>query len=892
MSSEQREEIESYLQMAAEDFAARGMTPAEARRAAHIKLGNTTLIEEEIYMMDMPKLIDTCVRHARHTMRTLQRNPTFVGAATLTLALAIGANTAVFTVVNSVLLRPLPYPNPDELVDIHQVAPGAPGLASLTGGLNLSASLYYTYAEQNRTFQKLGIWIPGTAAVTGVAEPEQVRIVAVSDGTLDALNVPPVLGRSLSAADQALSSPETVMLGYGYWQRRFGGDKSVIGRTLRVHSRPRVIVGVTPAGFRIADTAADMILPLRLDRKSLMLAGFSFPAIGRLKPGVSIAQANADLARLVPVWMNSWPGGFGAKTGDPIAIKVYTAWRITPAIRPLRDSIVGDAGAILWVVMGTLGIVLLIAAANVANLQLVRAAARQQELGVRAALGAGWGRNARELVVESMLLAGAGAALGTGLAYGGLRLLVRIGPASLPRLSEISLDVRALGFTVGLALLSGLLLGLIPALKYAAPGIPAALRGEGRASTGSREHNRTRNILAVAQVALALILLIGSSLMIRTFYALRRVDPGFTGAAQLQTFRVTIPAALVASPEMVTRTENAIVEKLRSIPGVTSAAFASALPMDGSPANWDGIFKEGKDYVPGQPMVMRNFVNVSPGFFHAAGTRLLAGRDFTWTDLYGARPYVVLSENLAHEWWGSASGAVGKQIHSGPGAPWQEVIGVVGDVRSSGVHESAPATVYWPSMEALPYMPTKVVQAIRTAAFVVRSDQSGTAGLLDEVQRAVWSVNASLPLAETSTMATIYDRSMARTSFTLVMLAIAGGMALVLGIVGIYGVIAYAVSQRSREIGIRAALGARPGELKEMFVRNALTLAGVGVVIGLSAAAGLTRLMKSLLFGISPLDPVTYAAVPVVLIAAAALASYLPARRAAIVDPVNTLRAE
>ncbi len=889
---ELREEIESYVQNGTDENIARGMTPDEAAAAARRKFGNCTFIREEVYSMNSIGILETLNRNVRHTLRTLRRNPTFVGAALLTLALAIGANTAVFTVVNSVLLRPLPYPNADELVDIHQVAPGAFGVTSLTGGLNLSASLYFTYAEQNRTFQKLGIWIPGTAAVTGVAEPEQVRVVAVSDGTLDALNVRPALGRSLSTADQALSSPETLMLGYGYWQKRFGGDKSVIGRTLRVDSRPRVIVGVMPRGFRIADTPADLILPFRFDRRQLMLAGFSFPGIGRLKPGVSIAQANADLARLIPVWMNSWPSIIGARSGDPLATKVYAAWRITPALRPLRDSIVGNVGAILWVVMGTLGIVLLIAAANVANLLLVRAAARQQELGVRAALGAGWGRNARELLVESMLLACGGAALGTGLAYTGLRLLVRIGPANLPRLSEISLDMRALAFTVGVALLSGLLLGIIPALKYAAPGITAALRSEGRGSTGNREHNRTRNILVVAQVALALILLIGSSLMIRTFYALRRVDPGFSGAAQLQTFRVAIPEALVATPEMVTRTENAIVDKLRTIPGVTSAAFASALPMDGGPPDWDAVFKEGQDYVPGEAMTMRLYVNVSPGFLHTSGTRLIAGRDFTWNDLYGTRPYVMISENLAREWWGSAAAAVGKRIRANPNATWREVIGVVEDVHSNGAHEPAPTTVYWPSMMALPWTPNKVVDATRNAAFVVRSGQAGSAGLLDEVQRDVWSVNAALPLAETSTMKTIYDRSMARTSFTLAMLAIAGAMALVLGIVGIYGVIAYAVSQRSREIGIRAALGARPGELKEMFLRHALTLAAVGVAIGLAAAAGLTQLMKSLLFGISPVDPVTYAAMPLVLIAAAALASYLPARRAAMVDPVDTLRAE
>jgi predicted permease len=444
------------------------------------------------------------------------------------------------------------------------------------------------------------------------------------------------------------------------------------------------------------------------------------------------------------------------------------------------------------------------------------------------------------------------------------------------------------------ALLSGLLFGLIPALKYSAlkfsaPGISAALRSEGRTPTGSREHNRTRGILVAAQVALALVLLIGSGLMIRTFQALRHVDPGFSQPAQMQTFQLTIPNAM--APEMVARSENAIVEKLRAIPGVSSAGFASALPMGTAPPNWDGAFKEGQNYVPGDPMVMRLWVNASPGFFHAAGTRLLAGREFTWNDLYAMRDYVLISENLAREWWGSAGDAVGKRIRTGPLGAWREVIGVVQDVRSRGVNEPAPATIYEPVMERVLWQGNAVV-ALTSATFVVRSDRAGTAGLLEELQRAVWSVNAGLPLAETSTMQTIYDHSMARTSFTLVMLGIAGIMALALGIVGIYGVIAYAVSTRSREIGIRSALGEQPRRLKQMFVQHALTLAGIGVAIGLVAAIGLARLMKSLLFGISPLDPVTYAAVPVVLIAAAALASYLPARRAAAVDPAGTLRAE
>jgi predicted permease len=891
---ERLQEIESYVQIETDENMARGMPYDEARAAARRKFGNSTLIREEIYRMNTLATLDAVGRDVRYGLRMLGRNPMFTAVALVTIAVGIGANAGVFSVVNSVLLKPLRYPKAEELVALRQVAPGAAGLASFSDGLRLSPSMYFTYAEQNRTFQSLGVWDSGTASVTGMAEPEQVRTVSVSDGVLQALGVPPAAGRWLLQADQIPRGREpvgfsgrsaTVMLSYGYWQRHFGGERSAIGRNITVDSRPREIVGVMPQGFRLVNTDPDLIMPLAFDRGRLILAGFGFQGIARLKPGITIAQANADLARLVPVWMDSWSNGPGTNS------RIYETWRIAPALRPLKQEVVGNIADVLWVVMGTIALVMLIACANVTNLLLVRAEVRQQELALRAALGAGTGRIVRSLLVESVMLGLMGGALGIGVAYAGLRLLAAIRPANLPRLSEISIDPWTFGFTLALSVFSGLLFGLIPALKYAGPRISLALRSAGRTASASRERHRARSLLVITQVAIALVLLVSAGLMIRTVQALRRVEPGFTQPEHLQTLRVFIPASLVPEPQRVLRTQNDLADKLAAIPGVLSVGFASSMPMDGSGSGWDAVFAEDKTYPGGEIPPLRLFKYISPGFFHTAGTRMVAGRELTWTEVYGLQPVAMVSENLARELWGTPSAALGKRLREFPGMPWREVIGVIQDVHEKGVQEKAPEIVYWPTMMDNLFGPGPM-NAMRAVTFVIRSERTGTDGFLSQVRQAVWSVNSSLPLASVQTMEEVYNKSLARTSFTLVMLGIAGAMALALGLIGIYGVISYAISQRTREIGIRVALGAEPGELRRMFVRHGLVLSGTGVVIGLGAAAGLTRLMKSLLFGISPLDPVTYLAVPVVLVAAAVLASYLPAQRAAAVDPVEALKSE
>ncbi len=887
---EWREEMEAHLKMLIDSFLEHGMTPEEARHAALKQAGNLTARREEIYRMNGIQWVDSISGDVRYAARGLRKNPSFTAVTVLTLALGIGANTAVFSVVNSVLLKPLAFPRAEELVDVAQVAPGAGGIISGRGGLGLSPSMYFTYTEQNRSFQSMGVWTSSYVTVTGLAEPEQVFANWISDGLLPALAAKPEVGRWFVPADQLPGSNESVLLTYGYWQRRFGGDRSVIGRKILVDARPRQIVGVMPAGFRIADTPADLILPLRLDRSRAVLAGFYLRAIGRVKPGVSVEQANADIARLIPIWMRSWPSIEGGHTGDALAEKVYRSWRIGPNVRPLRESVVGNVSSVLWVVMSTLGMVMLIACANVANLLLVRVDARQSDLAVRAALGAGWGRIVRQLLIESLLLGAVGGTLGFAIACCGLRLLVRNGPSNLPRLSEIGLDSHALIFTFVVTLVCGLVFGLIPALRYAGPHVSLTLRDGGRTTSPGRSRQRVRNTLVIVQVSLALVLLISSGLMIRTFQATRSVRLGFEQPAALQTFRIVIPQELVPKEEEATRMEQAIAEKVAALPGVSTVGLASALPMDGAPPSWDGILTEGQSYARGNRPPMRLYLNVSPGLFRSLGSKIRAGRDLSWIDIYGNRKFILVSENLARELWGSAQAAIGKRVRSRDIGPWREVAGVVEDVHYSGAQEPAPAVVYWPIFGEIPYAP--IMAATRSVVFSVRTDRAGTGALLNEIRQAVRSVNAGLAVANPETMRETVDRSMAPTSFTLVMLAIAGAMALVLGFIGIYGVIAYAVSQRTREIGIRMALGAEPGDVRQVFVRHGLGLCAIGIVIGLGAAVLLTRVMKSLLFGVAPLDPVTFAAVPITLLLATFAACYLPARRASVVDPADCMRAE
>ena len=575
----------------------------------------------------------------KHVFRSLARTPMFAIVTVITIGLGIGANTAIFSVVNGIILKPLPYPHPEELLSVMQTAP-AIGLVDC----ELAPSDYFIFREENQTMQQFGIWQGDSASITGTGSPEQVYAIDVTEGTLNSLGVQPALGRWFTSKDDSPGSPHTVLLTYGYWQRRFGGDSSAIGRNLLVDGESREIIGVMPQSFRFLDEKPDLILPFRFDRAKTNLGNFSYRGIGRLKPGVTLAQANADVGRMLPMVLTRFPPppGFSAK--------LFEEARIQPNLRPLKQEVVGSLGKVLWVLMGSIGVVLLIACANVANLLLVRAEGRQQEFAVRVAIGASWGRLASALLMESMVLGLLGGIAGLFLAYGALRLLLSAAPAFLPRIDNISIDAPALLFTLAISVLAGLLFGLIPVIKHATPRVTLALRAGGRTLSQSKEAHRARNTLVVLQMALAVVLLISSGLMIRTFQALRRIQPGFTDPAGLQTLRIFIPEAQVKEPARVVRMNQEMQEKLAAIPGVTSVAFANSVPTDGYNSK-DILFAEDRVYREGQLPPLRHFKFVAPGFFQTMGTRLVAGRDFTWTDLYDHRNTCIVSENMAREMW-------------------------------------------------------------------------------------------------------------------------------------------------------------------------------------------------------------------------------------------------
>jgi predicted permease len=815
----------------------------------------------------------------RQVSRRLSRAPLFTLITLITLAIGVGANIAVFSVVEGVLLKPLPYPHPETLVGVWHTAPGLN-----LDEVNMAPSNYFIYREQNRVFEDIGLYQGDSVAITGHGNPEQVPALDVTEGVLPVLGIPPMLGRWFNKTDVAINGPGTAILDYGYWQRHFNSDRNIVGRSITIDGKSRTIIGVMPRNFHFLDWEEPaLFLPIQLDRGKTVLGQFSYTGVARLKPGVTLATANADISRLIPTVWTSFPAPPG------FSIDLFLKARVAPNIRPLTKDVVGDVGKLLWILMGSIGTVLLIACANVANLLLVRAEGRHQELAIRSALGAGRWRIAGDFLLESVMIGIAGSILGLLLAWGALRLLVALAPSGLPRLHDIGIDLTVLVFTVGIALLCSILFGSIPALRYASARMGTGLREGGRTLSQGRERHRTRNILVVIQVSLAFVLLICSGLMIRTFRALTHVDPGYNTAAPIQTFRLGIPDAEVPNDDNALHMQQDILQRITAIPGVTAASYANSVPMDGG--QWgDPLLVQDHPVTDGSMPALHRFKFVAPGLFSTLGIPMLAGRDYTWDEVYKKTPVTIVSVKVAREFWGGPANALGKRVRVSTNDDWREIIGVTGDVHDDGSNKDAPPIVWWPIRTD--HFEGGQVHLQRFVAYAVRTPRAGSESLMKDIRQAVWSVNANIPLTDVYPESHFYSRSLARTQFTLIMLALAAGIALLLGLIGLYGVIAYSASQRRREIGIRIALGAQRNMITGMFVRQGLILAVSGVACGLIVALAATRLLRSLLFQVGPMDPVTYGAACLALCGAAALASYIPSRRTATVNPVEALRAE
>jgi putative ABC transport system permease protein len=835
-----------------------------ARRGASAPTLPTDIHRETTMRSRAKNLVEHLWKDARHAGRGLRRNPGFTATAVLTLALGIGATTAIFSVVYGVLLKPLPFPDPARLVALYHVTPATP--RDFQGD-----ATYFTYRENGRVFEEVGLWNTGNVSVVRNGAPEQVQALRVTAGTLSLLGVRAGLGRLIQSEDDVPAAPLRVVLTHAYWQQTFGASNGVIGQSLVMNARPHEIIGVLPASFKLLNTDPQVVLPLRLNPATARTGPLFLSGIARLKPGVTLAQANDDIARMIPLIVKHFPLMPG------LTQEMWDSVRLAPNVRPLSDAVIGEMSRPLWILLGTVGIVLLMAWTNVANLMLVRAERRQREFAVRGALGASRGRITAELLSESLMLGLAGGGLAIVFAQAGIGLLRRLAPSALPRVGDIGIDGVVLLVTLTISVVTALIFGLLPAVRLGRFNFPA-LKDAGRSVTDGPGRHRTRNILVVAQVALAMVLLVVSGLMARTFIAMRQIHPGFVRPGEVQTFDLALPAALIRDRQQVARTYEQIAARLKQIPGVEAVGLGSI--------RMDGVAGKAPIYVEGRPVSSlpptRSTTSIGPGYFEAMGNPVLAGRALTWTDIFQLKSVVLISENLAREYWQAPAKAVGQRIGLFPEGPWQEIVGVVGNVRADGLNHPAPALVYFPMADA--------ASVSRSMTFAVRSHRAGTLGFVRELQQAVWSVNPNPPLGNVRTLDGIQAESMAQTSFATAMLATAASVALLLGLVGIYGVVSYIAAERTHEIGIRMALGAQRGDVRGLFLRHGLALTSGGIALGIGAALLLTRVMSALLVGVGPKDPLTYIAAAAGLTAVAALATYLPARRASAVDPVVALR--
>ena len=828
-------------------------------------------------------------REVRQAARRLAKSPAFTIASILTLALAIGANTAIFAVVQRVLLNPLPYPESDRLVDLDHGATTSSG-RSIAGGIQMSAGLYYYYLDRARTLESGGLYRTGEQTLTDGGEPERIRSARVTPSVGAVLQVSPIVGRWFTA-DEGTTAPittpavqpasQTAVLSYRVWMRRYGGDRSLVSRTIRLDGVPTEVIGLMPPQFAFPDARVDVWLPEQV-RRELVWDTFMHAGVARLRAGVSVEDARRELSGLIADLPNVYPN-------DPVVRGFLHNIGLRSAARTLKDSIVGRVANALWIVLASVGVVLLVACANVANLFLVRSESRQRDIAVRRALGASRGDIARYFLAESAWLGAAGAAVGLLMASAGVRLLVRFGPETLPRLGEVRLDSVVVAFNIAVAAMSAIAFGAMPLLRQSS--LPHVLHQGGRA-IASRSGHLLRHALMGAQVALALVLLVASGLLVRSFQALRGVDPAFDASSAL-TLRIGLPAAEYPRQPGITDAHQAILDRLASLPGVTGVAASTCIPLAEDGNRFTSMMRvQGRALPPGTLSAPVGFCAVSGRHLETMGTSIVRGRGIDRDDVDRRHAVAVVNQALVNAYFRDED-PVGRQVTLSPARDtlWLTIVGIARNTPVRSLSEPAPTAQLFLPMTIARQGELPVAPDVAVMNYVVRSAVA-PAALLPTVRGAIKIVDANLALSQVRTLQDMVDRSAAQSAFTMALLAIAASVALLLGLVGIYGVTSYIVSQRTGEIGVRLALGAAPRDVANMIVRQGGAVALAGIAVGLAGASGATRLMSSLLYGVSPHDPTVFGTTTVVLMSVAIIASWLPARRAARLNPLDALRAD
>ena len=856
-------EIQEHLRLLTERYRRQGLTPENAELAARRQFGNTTLLREERKAMQTIPVLEAFWNDLVYALRMLRKNPGFATTAVLTLALGIGANTAIFSVCNAVLLKPLPYSEPDRIVLLWEHRRG--GTPQTVAPAN-----FVDWREQTRSFSEVAAIRSTSMTLIGQGEPARLKGAAVSWNFLSLFGVPLTLGRNFLAEEDQPERNHVVILSYQMWQERFGARPDVVGRPMTLNDTSHTVVGVLPPGFQFGSTSSDfqvrnqfdVWVPLALNLEKLQRGTHPLRVFARLKPGVELGQAQADLNVVAANLERFYP-----EDNREMGITAV----------PLGEQVTNNVRPVLTILLSAVGLLLLIACANVANLLLSRAAAREKEMAVRMALGASRRRLAQQLLTESLLLAGLGGSGGFLFAWATISALSSLLPADLSRASGITLDARILGFTGLISLATGVLFGLVPLFQARKVNANESLKQNARGSSGSQA--RMRSGLAVAQMAIATILLIGAGLTAKSLWALLHVSPGFR-TEHILTARLSLPRSRYPDNRRIAAFQQELLQSVRSAPGVQSAGFATYLPLSGTDNGW-AFFIEGRPPLPVGVYNMAKYRPASPGYFETIGIPLLRGRTFTFADTEDTPWVVIINQAMARRYWGEQD-AVGQRLRFG-GKVWRTVIGVVGDVLHEGLDGAARAEMYVPFTQA-PNVESGPTIVVHTAI--------APAALAADLRSAVSAIDRAMPIDQIETMEQFVSVSVAQPRFRTIILVAFSFLALVMASIGIYGVMNYLVIQRTHEFGIRMSLGATQGDVLRLVLGRAAVLIGVGLGLGLLGAVLLVRLITKLLYGVTPLDPFTFATVSIVLSAVALSASYIPARRATRVDPIAALRYE